>query len=345
MTDISSTRTQIEQMCVELGSNPLLVQGAGGNVSWKEKDILWIKASGTWLADAIDEDIFIPTNLSQIKTAISEGNFDITPTVESKSVMKPSIETLLHALMPHRIVIHLHAIDILSHLVTKDCELHFKNKLSEDLSYALVKYSKPGVDLARNVFQVIQSDHKINIVFLMNHGLVLGGESVSEILLILENLINRLKGEINSDNLKCSFVEDRNAIARLAKHGYVPAECVNFHELVINPNLSYLVENKWALFPDHVVFLGEKAMIGSSDNLDSMLMKENNAQPAFIFCKDIGAFQHVTASRAQIDQLKCFYDVAIRQNDPSKIVQLSGEDIKELLNWDAEKYRLSIAKL
>ena len=42
------------------------------------------------------------------------------------TTLRPSIETLIHALMPQRIVIHLHAIDVLSHLVRDDCDVILK---------------------------------------------------------------------------------------------------------------------------------------------------------------------------------------------------------------------------
>ena len=50
----------IKAFCKKIGSNSLLVQGAGGNISWKEDDVLWIKASGMWLIDAVKENIFVP---------------------------------------------------------------------------------------------------------------------------------------------------------------------------------------------------------------------------------------------------------------------------------------------
>ena len=56
----------ISNFCQRIGADPLLVQGAGGNVSWKEGDDLWVKASGTWLADAVSQDIFIPVSLTPI---------------------------------------------------------------------------------------------------------------------------------------------------------------------------------------------------------------------------------------------------------------------------------------
>ena len=43
---------EVAAYCARIGADPLLVQGAGGNASWKEAGTLWIKASGTWLADA-----------------------------------------------------------------------------------------------------------------------------------------------------------------------------------------------------------------------------------------------------------------------------------------------------
>jgi hypothetical protein len=50
-------------MSARVGRNMLLVQGAGGNSSIKDGDVLWVKASGTWLADADAKDIFVPVSL------------------------------------------------------------------------------------------------------------------------------------------------------------------------------------------------------------------------------------------------------------------------------------------
>ena len=61
---------KINHLCSQLGKDHLIVQGAGGNVSWKDKEILWIKASGTWLAQANEKNIFVPVNLIDIKMRI-----------------------------------------------------------------------------------------------------------------------------------------------------------------------------------------------------------------------------------------------------------------------------------
>ena len=77
----SATAMQIKSYCAQIGSDPLLVQGAGGNVSWKDGNTLWIKGSGSWLSDALDDEIFIPVDLYNLNKAIKNSNFKFTPEV------------------------------------------------------------------------------------------------------------------------------------------------------------------------------------------------------------------------------------------------------------------------
>ena len=85
----------VRKFCATIGENPLLVQGAGGNVSWKEDATLWIKASGTWLAEAMTDEIFVQVDIfhqTHIDITVLylglaclqavggvEGNFDFRP--------------------------------------------------------------------------------------------------------------------------------------------------------------------------------------------------------------------------------------------------------------------------
>ena len=43
----------LRELSAALGADPLRTQGAGGNTSIKRDGVMWIKASGTWLADAL----------------------------------------------------------------------------------------------------------------------------------------------------------------------------------------------------------------------------------------------------------------------------------------------------
>ena len=57
----------------ELGKDPLLIQGAGGNTSVKLEDGMWIKASGTQLKNALERDIFVCADGIGIARAVREG--------------------------------------------------------------------------------------------------------------------------------------------------------------------------------------------------------------------------------------------------------------------------------
>ena len=54
------------QLSAKIGQDRALVQGPGGNTSIKEDDVLWVKASGTELANALTAEIFVPVRLAAL---------------------------------------------------------------------------------------------------------------------------------------------------------------------------------------------------------------------------------------------------------------------------------------
>ena len=61
----------LRRLSAKVGSDPLLVQAAGGNTSIKQGDVMWIKASGTWLRDAAAKDIFVPLDMARWPAALA----------------------------------------------------------------------------------------------------------------------------------------------------------------------------------------------------------------------------------------------------------------------------------
>ena len=111
----------LKKISLEVGRQAELVQGAGGNTSYKQDKNMWIKASGKWLANAEKEDIFVLVDLERIRGNIAENVKDpLDQAVLSKSNLRPSIETTLHALMPHKVVLHTHPIELLNWLARED---------------------------------------------------------------------------------------------------------------------------------------------------------------------------------------------------------------------------------
>ena len=61
------------------------------------------------------------------------------------------------------------------------------------------------------------------VVFLLNHGLVIAGESVDEALETLNFILEKLKSDIYFGDLVDRPVIDLNTIQRLNKYGYILA--------------------------------------------------------------------------------------------------------------------------
>jgi len=75
--------------------------------------ILWIKASGKLLAHAMQEEMLVPLELAEVKASIQNGA-EIASPYASKDELRPSIETAMHAILRHRVVIHVHSINAIA---------------------------------------------------------------------------------------------------------------------------------------------------------------------------------------------------------------------------------------
>ena len=344
---MSTMRTAISNFCTELGQDPSLVQGAGGNVSWKQDNTLWVKGSGTWLANGDTEDIFVPVDLDAIRTALENRNLDITPRVIGEHPLKPSIETILHGIMPHRVVIHLHAIDMLRILVRVHSRelinLLFNEPVLLGISYTYIPYRKPGLDLANAIFSALQNQASVDVILLQNHGIVLGADSVEGI----KNILKRLnKACLDFEHqLHLVQIPDKNPITAIPSppsHSLIPFPDLELQALALEPSLFKRLKDDWVLYPDHAVFLGAKAMTFPS--LDHLAAWQTDYDlPELVFIENTGVFMQANLNQAKQIQLRCYYDVISRIGSDTDLQPLSQAEIDALLNWDAEKLRQQMA--
>lgn len=327
-------RDAINQYCARIGVDPLLVQGAGGNVSWKDGSTLWVKASGTWLADALKRDIFVPVALDGLTQSLAAGDFSVQPQALEGSTLKPSIETLLHALMPHRVVVHVHAVDVLAHLVRQDWLSSVAERAGDASTWASVGYFKPGAALAHAVWQALSSKPAARVVFLQSHGLVVGGATIGEVDQTLRDVVAGFRGQPGPASEGRSFDETSSAPA-----GWSAIPDASVQALALDERMSAYLQPAWALYPDHVVFLGARArFVQSTDELTRLAPDVSVA-----FVLGAGAFAYGELTAARLAQLRCYVDVISRQSAPDQLRTLSDDQIAELLNWDAERYRQSLS--
>jgi rhamnose utilization protein RhaD (predicted bifunctional aldolase and dehydrogenase) len=336
---VVSIREEVSEFCLAIGGDPLLVQGAGGNVSWKEGRSLWIKASGTWLVDACNTDIFVEVDQSSLRCELNKGNFEAKPIVLSGAPLRPSIETHLHSLLPHRIVVHLHAIEVLSYLVRESCDAELMLLFKGNDEWAIVEYCKPGKSLAEAVAKAISGRPAINIVFLKNHGVVIGGDSIEGVWDSLAKLTQVMSNDVY-DLEYCDDIEKTLYLGKGLVYCAVPDPFI--HQLARDENYSSTLMHSWALYPDHVVFLGAKPVLVSSESELRELCSNSKDAPELVFFIGTGVFALGKLSKAKLSQLRCFYDVLSRQSDFSALSVLCEKEVSDLLNWEAEKFRQQV---
>lgn len=330
------THRSFSAFCNEIGSNRLLVQGGGGNVSWKDGNLLWIKASGTSIADAMTSDIFVPVDLKELKKANSKNLFDQSPTVLDDSLRRPSIETAFHGILPQKFVVHLHEVNSLSRLVMENAESWFTQKLPKDFSWALFPYYKPGGELARAIHASNHDLATLDFILLQNHGIIVVDDELSSLSEKLKRFLDIV--DLSVDMTEASVSNPEFKLHEAVQRAFVWVSEPQINKLATNPDFLRRVKENWVMYPDHAVFLGPHPCIAEHDDLMSGPI-ENLVEHDFIFASGHGVLKKKNVSIGALAQLLCFADIVGRLEVDSIIRNLSRTEVDALLQWDAEKYR------
>ena len=176
-----------------LGRVPALVQHGGGNSSVKtlvrdlvgeEVRVLCVKGSG-WDMATIE-----PAGLPAVRLAplLRLRDRDVLSDDEMVRIQRaclidptapnPSVETLLHAFLPHKFVDHTHATAVLSLSDQRDGEEICREVYAG--RFGLVPYVMPGFGLARKAADVYQENPQVEGLILLKHGIFSFGASARE---------------------------------------------------------------------------------------------------------------------------------------------------------------------
>ena len=176
-----------------IGQNPDLLMHGGGNTSVKverenifgePEKILHVKGSG-WDLDTIEAPGLPGVRLKpllklrNLKTLSDEEmvNHQRNNLIDSGSP-NPSVETLLHAFLPHKYVDHTHATPFLvlaNHpRAIEICKEIFGERLG------IVKYIMPGFGLAKKAAEIYEQNPKVEGLLLLKHGHFAFGETANE---------------------------------------------------------------------------------------------------------------------------------------------------------------------
>lgn len=168
-----------------LGRNSDLVLHGGGNTSVKEtiknifgedEEILYVKGSG-WDLKTIKPQGFAPAKLETLKKLASLSTLSDTDMVRelkasmiNPSAPAPSVEAILHAIIPFKYVDHTHTDAVVALTNTADGEKIMQGVFGDDV--LVLPYCMPGFILSKQVYQATLDINwdKIKGIVLLQHG-------------------------------------------------------------------------------------------------------------------------------------------------------------------------------
>ena len=167
-----------------LGGDPKLVLHGGGNTSVKthmkdvlgeDVEVLCIKGSG-WDMGAIEPQGLPAVRLTPLRKLRALKKLSDEDMVNFQRVNlldagapNPSVETLLHAFLPHKFVDHTHANALLALTNQPDGEKLARELYGDRVAY--VPYTIPGHALAKSVADIYEKNPKVQGLVLLRHGI------------------------------------------------------------------------------------------------------------------------------------------------------------------------------
>lgn len=198
-----------------LGRDHTLVLHGGGNTSVKiveknafseDEELLYVKGSGSDL-ETIQEAGFSPVRMKHVSRlaqleALPDPQMmnELSTQLTRAGVPAPSVETILHAILPCKYVDHTHADAILAITNTADGEVRIKEIYGSDV--VIIPYVMPGFDLARLCAEKFAAEAHAGTIgmVLLNHGIFSFGNTAQESYERMIALVCRAEGYLAKSN-------------------------------------------------------------------------------------------------------------------------------------------------
>lgn len=289
-----------------LGRDSSLVLHGGGNTSVKAeakdlfgetKEVLFVKGSG-WDLATIEREGFAPVMLGPLKKMAEIHSLSDSKMVTmQRSVMldphapNPSVEAILHAIIPFKYVDHTHADAVVTITNTpggrKRIQEIYGNKI------LIVPYVMPGFILAKTIFEMTKAVDWAGIegMILMNHGVFTFNddprESYENMVAVVSKAERYLKKQAKRPMVRPHRLDDNKhfiQLAQIRKVVSVAKGCAQIVNWQAEPkqigfssqsNVKSLI-SRGPLTPDHVIRT-KRVGIFINDNIQACLDEFINA--------------------------------------------------------------------
>ena len=279
-----------------LGKDKSLVLHGGGNTSVKvteknlfseEQEILYVKGSG-WDLETIEAEGYAPVQLEHLKRLAELSSLpdpemvnELVTHMMRASAPTPSVEAILHAIIPYKFVDHTHADAVVTITNSPDGEEKIRQIYGEQV--IIVPYVMPGFDLARVCAEQLRDNLNSNTIgmVLLNHGIFSFGDSAKQSYDRMIDLVQKAEDYLQAEgawelevvsvpaanNIGIKLAGLRQQVSNVAGHAmimsrYYDAETISF---VSRTDLNKIA-NQGPATPDHVIRTKRLPMVGRDIN-------------------------------------------------------------------------------
>ena len=273
-----------------LGRSDELVLHGGGNTSVKSEvdgeEILYVKGSG-WDLVSIEAEGFAPVKLSSLLEMAKLKELSDTDMVTGQkkamidsSAPNPSVEAILHAIIPFKVVDHTHA----DAVVTISNSVKGKEYIERLYpNFLIVPYIMPGFVLAHEIYKMTREFdwESCEGIILLNHGIFTfdndakkSYDKMIEAVSLAENFLHE-NANISFDEIEPTgfdMQEFKHKIKDIKEHKVVLK--LNQTQLALNyASNPYLEEfaTRGVLTPEHIIRTKHQPLIIDDNNLDEQL--------------------------------------------------------------------------
>jgi len=311
-----------------------LVQAGGGNSSVKIKDWMCIKASGVNMGNMNKSSGYV---IIDNKIILEDIHLEKTKDVTEYNVIgtkRASIETYMHSILK-KYTLHIHPIQINRILISKEA----KNIINDFFPEALIiDYVTPGIKLCNEIKNKYNDE---NIIFLINHGIIITSYYYDEIYQLLETVITFFenKQQMNFEKYKftnniSSFINMNFSVENLS---YL---CENEKIMNYFEQKKYLFHEKWS-FPDALIYCGIHVLFLKEFQDIQLFYEKYNDLPKIIVIENSIYINAISLQKCREIEEVFLSNLMIIDSDFEKNY-LSIQEIYYLNNWDSEKYRKNI---
>ncbi len=334
MTGAASEIDSLLAVSGRIGCDPMLVQAATGNTSVKLDDVLWIKASGKWLAHAGLEEILVPVSLAE---TIRRVDTNTDPAGQTAMVggqtLGTSVETAMHAVIPHRVVLHVHSVNAIAWAVRADGAEQLKPLLA-GIAWKWIPYLPSGLPLASEIRRAVTANPELRVFILGNHGIVICGDSPPEAEALLREVECRVA--IQPRPIAEPNWDDLAAIA--ARTGWKVPSNPAVHSLGLDP-VSRNIVTSGVLYPCQAIFLAASTpvvsrFVSASDAAET--------ESACLIIEGAGTLLRPRQNPVESLTLAGLAQVVLRLPETAPIAYLSQSEVGDLLCADVYHYRARV---